>query len=155
MDRAERAQLRRVLRGRGAAIAASWQRALARAAAADQHALAPPGAAPRPEPDVRRCLAELAERAVAVLLAARFRRDGARAIGAALVALHYVDGAALGATQEVLARELGGDSLSQEQRLALQPRLAALLAAVAAGFCDQAREIISTQQAAAREASPV
>ena len=62
---------------------------------------------------------------------------------------------ALGATQEVLARELGGDSLSPEQRLALQPRLAALLAAVAAGFCDQAREIISTQQAAAREASPV
>src|SRR5205814_8527413 len=101
MDRAERAQLRRVLRGRCAAIAARWQRALARAgaarppeptlahpgaartpesaAAADQRALAPPGAEPRPEPDVRRRLTELAERAVVILLAARFRRDGARA----------------------------------------------------------------------------
>jgi PAS domain S-box-containing protein len=78
-------------------------------------------------------------------------RQEARAIGAALPCLHYANPDSLGRTQEVLAGQLVQD-LAPDQVIALQPRLAALLGEVAAGFLSQARDAILVEQEQIRQA---
>lgn len=99
--------------------------------------------------EVRGHLLELVDRASELLLAEPQMPVEARAIGAALATLHYLRPAALGRTVEVLSRELVANA-PDTSLAALQPRLAALLGAVAHGYYDRARATILAEQEAAR-----
>src|SRR5439155_13725697 len=122
------------LRDHRAALVENWRRAIAHTAFVSFSAQ-----------EVSQRLVELTDQAIDALLAEPFDPAKARGIGAALARLHYVSAEALGRTQEVLARELvAGPTAAQVT--ALQPRLAALLGEVAAGFFDQARLTILDEQ---------
>jgi PAS domain S-box-containing protein len=122
------------------AIADDWYKAIA------QTSFAPRGAA-----ELHQHLVELTEQAITVLLGEPFERSQAEAIGVSLAALHYVEPDALSRTQEVLGQQLV-EGLPVEQVVALQPRLAALLGGVAAGFFQQVRETIISEQERIRSA---
>ncbi|MBU0703721.1 MAG: PAS domain-containing protein [Chloroflexi bacterium] len=141
MNAADRAQLLRALHDRRETIAESWYKALASVN----------GFIPHKAVKARRYLVELIEQAIALLLTESFEHGKAREIGAALARLRYVQPEALGRTIEVLARQLV-QGLPADQAVALQPRLAALLGGLAAGFFQQAREIILTEQEQIRDA---
>jgi PAS domain-containing protein len=94
---------------------------------------------------VRQHLVELTEQAIALLLTEPFEYGKAQAIGAAPARLRYVQPEALGRTQELLACQLV-QGLPADQVVALQLRLAALPAALATGFFQQAREMIMAEQ---------
>ena len=134
MDSAERSQLHQVLRGCCEAIAGSWCEAVAQT-----------GFAPYSAAEVRQRFIELTEQVIALLLMEPFDRDQARSIGASLARLHYVTSEALRKTQQVLASQLV-EGLPADQVVALQPRLVALLGELAAGFFEQAREVILAEQ---------
>ncbi len=93
MDAAAPVSLHDALAARRSAIADRWYRAVART-----------GFAPLGGPEVRARLLALTDRAIAALLAEPFEPAEARAIGAALAALHYLDPAALESTLVVLGR---------------------------------------------------
>jgi PAS domain S-box-containing protein len=141
MDALDRSKLLRVLQCHRDAVADSWYKALARTSS-----FVPLGAA-----EIRQHLVELTDQAIALLLTDPLERGKAQAIGAALARLRYVQPEDLGRTQEVLARRLV-EGLSAEQVAALQPRLAALLGGLAAGFFQQARETILAEQERIRSA---
>jgi PAS domain S-box-containing protein len=138
MDTAERAALARRLHERRDAIARTWQRAIA-----------PTGFPPVGPAEVRRELARLAAEAADLLLADAFAAERARAVGEALAPLRYLAPATLGATIQVLGRELTA-GLPPEQTAALGPRLLALLGELAAGFCAAAQDATLAQQEAQR-----
>jgi PAS domain S-box-containing protein len=138
MDAAMHAPLHATLVARRSAIADRWYRAVAHS-----------GFAPLGGPAVRARLLALTERALAALLADPFAPEEARAIGAALADLHYLHPAALAGTLTVLGAELAADLLPAAAA-ALQPRLAALLGAVAHGYYAAARAAILAEQEAAR-----
>jgi len=140
MNSAERSQLQQVLYGRRHAIADGWYKAITRTGLA-LHSVA----------EVRQRLVGLTEEAIALLLAEPFERGRAEAIGASLAGLHYVEPDALSQTQEVLAQQFI-EGLSADQVVALQPRLAELLGGLAAGFFEQARETILSEQEQTRAA---
>jgi PAS domain S-box-containing protein len=140
VNAADRSQLLETLHSRRDAIADSWYQAIARTSFA-----------PLSATEVQRRFAELTEQAIALLLAEPFERRQAEAIGASLADLHYIQPQALGQTHEVLARQLA-EGLPAEQAVALQPRLAALLGGLAAGFFRQAREMILAEQEQIRSA---
>jgi len=94
---------------------------------------------------VRQRLIELTEQTITLLSAEPFERSQAEAIGAALARLRYIQPEALGRTLEVLVHQLV-QSLPADQAVALQPRLAALIGGLAAGFFQQARETILAEQ---------
>ncbi len=75
----------------------------------------------------------------------------ARAIGAALARLHYVQPEALGRTIEVLAIQLT-EGLSPDQMSTCRPRIAALLGQLAIGFSQQAQQVVLTEQERIRHA---
>jgi PAS domain S-box-containing protein len=127
-------------RSRSEGIANTWYAALARTSFASY-----------PAAHVRRQLVELAEQALSLLFSEPFDRVRAEAIGIELVALHYVQPEALGQTQEVLARQMTQD-IPADQIAQLQPRLAALLGAVADGFFRAARDMILMEQEQIRNA---
>jgi PAS domain S-box-containing protein len=141
MSTADRSQLLRVLQGHRDAVVDSWYKALTRT-----DSFAPLKAA-----EVRQRLVELTDQAIALLLADPFERSKAQAIGAALARLRCVQPEALGRTQEILAHRLV-EGLLAEQVVALQPRLAALLGGLAAGFFQQACETILAEQERIRDA---
>src|SRR5207245_2213141 len=93
----------------------------------------------------------LTEQAIAFVVTEPLEREQARDIGSTLVDLHFVQPDSLGATQEVLARELTV-GLTPLQVAALQPNLAALLGDVATGFYAQARAMILKEQEQIRRA---
>jgi len=138
MDVTAHAPLRAALIARRAAIADRWYRAVVHS-----------GFAPFSGREVRARLLALTERAIAALLAEPFVPEEARAIGTALADLHYLHPAALAGTLTVLGEELAAD-VPTEVLLTLQPRLAALLGAVAHGYYAAARETILAEQEAAR-----
>jgi PAS domain S-box-containing protein len=140
MNTTVRSQLLQILRSRRDAIADSWYQAIAR-----------DSQVPLEAAEVRQRLVELTEQAIAFLLTEPFEHGKAQEIGAALARLRYVQPEALGRTLEILARQLVQD-LPAEQAVALQPHLAALLGAVAAGFFHEAREIILAEQEQIRDA---
>lgn len=88
-----------------------------------------------------RRIAELTERAIALLLAEPLDREAAQAIGAALVELGFGDPEALGQTVTTLGQELLA-GLPAEAVLPLQPRLVVLLAELAAGFTHRVQQTI-------------
>ena len=140
MNSVERSQLLQVLHGRREAIADSWYKAIARTS----HV-------PHSAAEVREHLVELTEQAIRLLLTEPFEHSQAQAIGASLECLHFVEPEALGRTQEVLAQQLA-EGLPADQVAALQPRLAALLGGLAAGFYKQVRETTLAEQERIRNA---
>jgi len=141
MNAADRPQLLRALHDRRETIAESWYKALT-----STNSFIPLKAV-----KVRRYLVELTEQAIALLLTEPFEHGKARKIGAALARLRYVQPEALGRTLEVLACQLV-QGLPADQAVALQLRLAALLGGLAAGFFQQAREMILPGQEQIRSA---
>ena len=135
MNAADQPQLLRALHARRETIAESWYKTLA-----STNSFIPLKAV-----KVRRHLVELTEQASALLLTEPFEHGQAREIGAALARLRYAQPEALGRTLEVLAYQLV-QGLPADQAVALQPRLAALLGGLAAGFFQQARETILAEQ---------
>lgn len=138
MDTAERAALARRLHERRDAIARTWQRAIA-----------PTGFPPVGPAEVRRELARLAAEAADLLLADAFAAERARALGEALAPLRYLTPATLGATIQVLGRELTA-GLPLEHATALGPRLRDLVSEVATGFCAALQDATLAQQEAQR-----
>jgi len=127
-------QLLQTLQSRRDRIVESLHEALARSSSI------PPG-----EADTRQRLTELTTQAIALLITEPFERHQAEAIGASFVRLRYAQAESLGHIQEVLARELV-EGLPAEQAAGLQPRLAALLGGIAAGFLRQARDTVVAEQ---------
>ena len=140
MNAADRSQLLQILHSRSDEIAGSWYAAIARISFV-----------PLSATEVRQRLAELTEQAIRLLLAEPFEPHQAEAIGASLASLHYVQPEALGQTLELLAGQLV-EGLPAGQVVALQPRLAALIGGLAAGFFQQAREMIWAEQEQIRSA---
>ncbi len=140
MKAALRSQLLQALHTRRDTIADSWLKAVT-----------PTSFVPLSATEVRQRFIELTEQAIALLLAEPFDRRQAEAIGVSLVRLHYVQPEALGKTQEVLAHRLV-EGLPADQVVVLQPRLAALLSGLAAGFFHQARETMLAEQEQIRSA---
>lgn len=95
MSTANRSETLEFLRGRRGEIADGWYRAVA---PTDFTALT--------AAEVRRCLAELSNRAVDLLFSEPFERREARELGSALAGMHYLSPEALRGTQEELARRL-------------------------------------------------
>jgi len=138
MDAAAPVPLHDALTARREVIADRWYRAVAHT-----------GFAPLGGPEVRARLLALTNRAIAALLAEPFEPAEARAIGAALAALHYLDPAALESTLVVL----GGELLADVPPAALplfSPRLTTLFGALARGYYAAARATILAEQEAAR-----
>jgi len=98
-------------------------------------------------------LSRLTHDVIGVLAAASFDQAAAQRIGAALVALDYSEPAVLGASQEVLGRMLPA-LLTSTQARRLQPRLAALLGALATGFASAAYERMLREHETGRRAGP-
>ncbi|HZQ98659.1 MAG TPA: ATP-binding protein [Chloroflexota bacterium] len=133
-------ELRRLLGSRRDDVAVRWHQAIAGTSFV-----------PFSAGEVRQRLVELTDRAIRVLLGDVFQRREAEAVGATLVDLRYLLPDALRGTQEVLGGQLVAD-LPAEHALALQPRLAALLGAIATGFYEQARRTILSEQEEIRAA---
>ena len=127
-------QLRRTLRGRCVSIAARWFDAIVRACPASVS----------PE-EVRRRLTEMTGQVVELLTAETFDPSQARAIGASLPCLHYLQPEFLGRTQEALLVAVT-EGLSPDQVAAFQPRLAAVLGELSAGFLERACDTVLTEQ---------
>ena len=140
MNARDRWQIEQVLHSRRDAIAEDWHRAIAWTSFRPLNA-----------PEVRRCLAELTEQVITVLLAEPFEPRRAETIGASLARLHYAQPETLGNTQKVLTRQIV-EGLPADLAQALQPCMAALLGGMAAGFLQQARETILAEQERIRRA---
>ena len=97
-------------------------------------------------------LSQLSEQALRLLHAEPFTLEEGQAIGAALVDLHYIQGSSLGASVELLARELTA-GLTADQLLVLQPRLFALLGGITQGFFQQGSAAILAEQESVRRAN--
>ncbi len=134
MSDSDRSQALPLSEARRAEIADLWYRAVR-----------PTGFSPHPAATVRAQFRALTDQAIAVVGGAPGARETAEDAGAAVVRLGYDQPRALGATLEVLARELVG-GLEPAQALALQPRLSAALGAMASGFAAQSRATILTEQ---------
>jgi len=82
---------------------------------------------------------------VELLTAETFDPSQARAIGASLPCLHYLQPEFLGRTQEALLVAVT-EGLSPDQVAAFQPRLAAVLGELSAGFLERACDTVLTEQ---------
>ena len=140
MEEGEHKPLRESLLGRRQAIATEWHRAIA-----------PTGFVPLSVHDVRRRLIELTDQIIVLLFTEPLERREAQALGATLARLHYIQPEALSRTQEALARQFVA-GLPAKHIVILQPRLAALLGEMAAGFVGQAREMVLADQEDIRRA---
>ncbi len=101
--------------------------------------------------EVQQRLADLAKQAILLLFAQTFDEAKAQSLGVALVRLGFSQADALNRTLDVLATRLVAD-LQAEQAVAMQPRLAAVLGGVAAGFLHQVREKVLDEQEQIRSA---
>jgi PAS domain S-box-containing protein len=135
-----RADLRIKLQARRDQIVDAWRAALAATSYI-----------PLSAEEQRLALTGLTDQLVDVLLDEPFLAAQAQAVGSELVRLGYTRPAALGKTLEVMGRELPL-SLAEQGLLELQPRVAAMLAELAAGFTQQFSERILGEQETIREA---
>ena len=130
----EQTRLHQLSRRRRDAIVNSWYEAIAGTSFT-----------PLTAAEVRRCLSDLTDRAIILLFSESFEHHNARKIGSTLANMHYLNPETLGKAIEVLHRGLFED-LMLERVIELQPRLAVLLAEIAAGFFDRARDTILQEQ---------
>jgi PAS domain S-box-containing protein len=140
MDSSKRLELADILRGHQDQVIDQWYKAIARTSYVSFD-----------DAQIRSYLANWTAQLIDLLTSKPCDRDRAKAIGKALANLHYLQPEALDQTQLVLARELVQD-LSPEQVAVLQPNLGSVLAGVASGFYDQARQIILAEQEGTRSA---
>ncbi len=141
MNATDWSEIRRVWHDRREAIAESWCNALTSTSVF----------VPIEATNLLQHITTLTEQVIAVLSSEPFERAEARNIGLALTKVHYVQPEALGQTHKVLMCQLV-EGLTPTQVVALQPRLATLLGAVASGFFQHAREVILTEQEQVRHA---
>jgi diguanylate cyclase (GGDEF)-like protein/PAS domain S-box-containing protein len=134
MDTSEQSRPLPMSRGRREAIVDSWYTAIAGT-----------GFTPLTAAEVRRRLNDLTDQAIILLFSESFEHHEARAIGSTLASMHYLNPEALGRALEVLHRGLF-EGLPPEQVVELRPRLAVLIAEIAAGFFEQARDTILLEQ---------
>jgi diguanylate cyclase (GGDEF)-like protein len=134
MDTLERPQLIQSLRRRRDTIVDIWYDAIALT-----------GFTALTATEVRSCLNDLTDQAINLLLSELFERPKARAIGSALAGMHYLNPETLRRAQEVLACQLLED-VSPYQAAMLRPRLAGVLAEIAAGYFERARDTILHEQ---------
>jgi diguanylate cyclase (GGDEF)-like protein/PAS domain S-box-containing protein len=134
MDTSEQARLRQLSRGSRDAIVDSWYEAIAGTSFT-----------PLTAAEVRRRLSELTDKTIILLFSESFEYRKARAIGSTLASMHYLNPETLGRALEVLHRGLFED-LQPDQVVQLRPRLAVLIAEIAAGFFEQARDTILLEQ---------
>jgi diguanylate cyclase (GGDEF)-like protein len=134
MDTSEQTHLLQSLLEHRDSIVESWY-----------NAISPTGFTSLTAAETRRKLLKLTDQLIALLLCEPLEHREARAIGSELAGMHYLSPEALSRTQEGLARQLI-EELPDEQATVLQPRLAALLAEVAAGFLQRARDTILLEQ---------
>jgi PAS domain S-box-containing protein len=134
MNTVDRSQIWQILCSRRDAIADRWYQVIARVSYVSLQA-----------EEVRQRIVELTEQAIVLLITEPFEHSKAQAIGAALARFPCIQSGALGRSQEVLACQLV-QGLPADQVVALQPSLATLIGAVAAGFCQQTRETILAEQ---------
>lgn len=132
--------LRPLLADRRDAIARRWQRALAGTS------YVPIGSR-----ELRQHLLDLTDQLIALLLMDPFTPEAARAVGTALVRLHFTQPEALGRSNEVLGVQLLAD-LPPVQQNALLPRLGAVIGAMAVGFTSAMRASILAEQESIRSA---
>jgi PAS domain S-box-containing protein len=135
-----RADLKSKLQARRDLIVDAWRAALAATSYV-----------PLSAEEQRLALTGLTDQLVDVLLDEPFLAAQAQAVGSQLVSLGYTRPAALGKTLEVMGRELPL-SLAEHGLLELQPRVASILAELAAGFTQQFSERILGEQETIREA---
>src|SRR5829696_8967556 len=134
MDTSEQSQLLQLSRRRRKAIVDSWYEAIA------DTSFTPLTAA-----EVRRRLSDLTDQTVILLFSESVEHHKARAIGSTLASMHYLNPETLGRALEVLHLGLFEDLLP-DQVIELRPRLAVLIAEIAAGFFEQARDTILLDQ---------
>src|SRR5215213_1633698 len=134
MDMSEQPQLFQLSHRRHDEIVESWYRAIADTSFTSLTAA-----------EVRRHLSELTDQAIVLLFSESFECRKARAIGSTLASMHFLNPETLGRALEVLHRGLFED-LPPDQAIALRPRLAVLLAEIAAGFFEEARDMILLEQ---------
>ena len=134
MDTSEKPQLTQALRIRRDMIVDIWY-----------EAIAPTGFTALTATEVRRCLSDLTDQAIILLFSGSFEHHEARAIGSTLASMHYLNPETLGRALEVLHRGLFED-LPPDQVTELRPRLSVLIAEIAAGFFERARDMILSEQ---------
>jgi diguanylate cyclase (GGDEF)-like protein/PAS domain S-box-containing protein len=134
MNTSERARLHQLSRRRRDAIVDSWYEAIADTSFTPLTAI-----------EVRRRLSELTDKAIILLFSGSFEYRKARAIGSTLASMHYLNPETLGSALAVLHRGLLED-LTPDQVVELRPRLAVLIAEIAAGFFERARDTILLEQ---------
>ena len=134
VDTSEQPQLLQLSRRRRDAIVASWYEAIADTSFTALTAI-----------EIRRHLSDLTDQTIILLFSESFASYKARAIGSKLASMHYLNPETLGRALEVLHRGLVED-LPPDQATALRPRLAVLIAEIAAGFFEQARDMILLEQ---------
>jgi diguanylate cyclase (GGDEF)-like protein len=134
LDTSEQSRLLHLSRGRREAIVDSWY-----------EAIADTGFTPLTAAEVRRRLSDLTDQAIILLFSGSFEHHEARAIGSKLAGMHYLNPETLGRALEVLHLGLF-EGLPPDQVIELRPRLAVLIAEIAAGFFERARDTILLEQ---------
>jgi len=134
MEKTVRAKLRRLLQDRRDTLVDHWYTTLALSSFLALNA-----------DEMRHHLGAAVDRIIALLLAEPFDRDVGQDIGVALAALPYLQPEALGLTHDALELHLVRNLTAADQA-AIQPRLVALLGALATGFCRQMRASTLAEQ---------
>jgi len=132
--------LRQTLLGRRDAIVDTWR-----------VALAPTGYVALSTAELRQTLRALTERVLESLSGEPFAPSGAQAVGLDLVRIGFTRPQAVSRTVEVFGREVTA-GLPEPEVARLQPRLAAVLGEIGAGFAHQISERILSEQETIREA---
>jgi PAS domain S-box-containing protein len=127
-------------RGRGHMLAGRWS-----------DAIAGTGFVPRPTAVITRQVAAWTDRLLALLTTEPFQPAGARLVGAELARLHARPPDVLERSLALLGAHLLA-GVPPDEVAAAQPRLIALLAALAAGFVEQAGATILAEQESLRAA---
>jgi hypothetical protein len=132
------AHMPQLLQSRQEAISAEWYRTLAKE---ENTSLT--------GESLRQCLHELTGKAIAVLLEEADVDTESRAVGAALADLHLIRPDALGQTVGILGSHFVAE-LPDDQAVAIQPTLAALLEGLSTGFVERARSMVLAEQESIR-----
>jgi diguanylate cyclase (GGDEF)-like protein/PAS domain S-box-containing protein len=134
MDTSKRSQSLHLLLGRRGEIVESWYNAIAQTSFTGLTAH-----------ETRSKLLKLTDQLINLLFSESFERREARAIGSELAGMHYSSPETLSRVQEVLASKFA-EYLPDDQASMVQPRLAVLLAEIAAGFLEKTRDTILVEQ---------
>ncbi|GEM_PF-1503689 len=143
MEQADRQDVRSRLQAREQAVAARWL-----------EAIVDTGFVPANLTEVSRQVASWTAQVGDLLAAEAWAPEAARSVGAALGRLHAREAETLAQTLAALGQEILV-GMPPGRAAVLQPRLVAILAAIAAGFLQQAQATLLEEQELARDALAV